>query len=37
MPGIWSWRVKPGAHVRFDDLAYGRFAIDSYEVFRRLA
>jgi hypothetical protein len=36
LEGIWSWRVKAGRSVSFDDLAYGRFATDSYEVFRRL-
>jgi hypothetical protein len=34
--GFWNWRVKPGRKVRFDDLAYGRFATDSYQVFQRL-
>ena len=36
LEGIWSWRVRPGQSVRFDDLAYGRFARESYEVFHRL-
>ena len=36
IPGIWSFRVKPGAEVRFDDLRYGSHAIESYRVFRRL-
>ncbi|MEA2179006.1 MAG: hypothetical protein QOG77_2303, partial [Solirubrobacteraceae bacterium] len=36
LPGIWNWRVKPGHSVRFDDLAYGRYATESYAVFRRL-
>jgi hypothetical protein len=36
LAGIWCWRVKPGRKIRFEDLAYGRFAIDSYGVFRRL-
>ncbi len=36
LDGIWSWRVKPGRTVRFDDLAYGRFATESYAVFSRL-
>ena len=36
LPGIWNWRVKPGETVRFDDLAYGRYAAESYEVFKRL-
>ena len=34
--GIWSFRVKPGRQVRFEDLKYGRFALESWEVFRRL-
>lgn len=36
IPGIWNFRVKPGADVRFDDLRYGSHAVDSYRVFRRL-
>ena len=36
LEGIWSWRVRPGQTARFDDLAYGRFATESYAVFRRL-
>ncbi len=36
IPGIWNFRVKPGVAVRFDDLRYGRFATESYAVFRRL-
>jgi hypothetical protein len=36
LEGIWSWRVKDGHQVRFDDLAYGSYAKDSYAVFRRL-
>ena len=36
IPGIWSFRVKPGAEVRFDDLRYGTHALESYRVFRRL-
>jgi hypothetical protein len=36
LAGIWCWRGKPGRKIRFDDLAYRRFAIDSYGVFRRL-
>jgi hypothetical protein len=36
IPGIWNWRVRPGAQLRFDDLRYGSFARDSYEVFKRL-
>lgn len=36
MPGFWNFRIRPGRQLRFDDLLYGRFAIDSYGVFRRL-
>ena len=36
LEGIWSWQIKPGHTVRFDDLAYAGFATDSYDVFRRL-
>jgi hypothetical protein len=36
LPGIWNWRVKAGETIRFDDLAYGGYAIDSYAVFKRL-
>ena len=36
MDGIWNFRIKPGQQLRFDDLLYGRFAVESYEVFRRL-
>ena len=36
IPGIWSFRVKPGAEVKFDDLRYGTHALESYRVFRRL-
>jgi hypothetical protein len=36
LEGIWSFRVRPGATARFDDLRYGSFAIDSYATFRRL-
>jgi hypothetical protein len=36
LEGIWSFRIKPGRNVRFDDLKYAHFAIDSYGVFRRL-
>jgi len=34
--GFWNFRVKPGRALRFDDLLYARFAVDSYGVFRRL-
>lgn len=36
MEGFWNFRIKPGRALRFDDLLYGRFAVDSYGVFRRL-
>lgn len=36
LPGIWNWRVKAGQKARFDDLAYARFAAESYPVFTRL-
>jgi hypothetical protein len=36
LPGIWNFRVKPGHTLRFDDLAYGGYAVESYGVFRRL-
>jgi hypothetical protein len=36
LDGFWNFRVKPGRTLRFDDLEYGRFAIESYAVFRRL-
>jgi hypothetical protein len=36
LEGIWSFRVRPGRKIRFDDLKYGRFATDSYAVFGRL-
>ena len=34
--GFWNFRIKPGRRLRFDDLLYGRVAVDSYNVFRRL-
>lgn len=34
--GYWTFRVKPGEDVRFDDLGYGGLAIESYGVFARL-
>jgi len=34
--GFWNFRIKPGHQLRFDDLLYGRVAVDSYGVFRRL-
>jgi hypothetical protein len=36
MPGFWNFRIKPGRDLHFDDLLYGRFAVDSYGVFQRL-
>jgi len=36
LEGIWNFRIRPGRKIRFDDLKYGQFAIDSYAVFRRL-
>ena len=36
LDGFWLWRIKPGHKVRFDDLAYGRFATESYATFKRL-
>jgi hypothetical protein len=36
LDGFWLFRIRPGHTVRFDNLKYGRFAIDSYAVFRRL-
>ncbi len=36
LPGIWTFRVKPGTEVKFDDLRYGTYALDSYRVFRHL-
>jgi hypothetical protein len=34
--GYWTFRVKPGEDLRFDDLGYGRIAVESYGVFTRL-
>lgn len=34
--GYVNFRVKPGTNPRFDDLKYGRYATESYEIFRRL-
>lgn len=36
IPGIWNFRVKPGVDLRFDDLGYGKPAVASYRVFRKL-
>jgi hypothetical protein len=35
-PAPWTFRIKPGETLVFDDLHYGRYAIESYEVFARL-
>lgn len=32
----WTFRVRAGREIRFEDLRYGGFALGSYEVFRRL-
>jgi hypothetical protein len=36
MDGFWTFRIKPGRSLKFDDLLYGRVAVDSYRVFQRL-
>jgi hypothetical protein len=36
MDGIWNFRIKPGHKLRFENMRYGQFAIDSYRVFKRL-
>jgi hypothetical protein len=36
MGGLWNFRIKPGHQLRFGDLIYGRIAVDSYRMFRRL-
>jgi hypothetical protein len=36
LEGLWLFRVKPGRKIRFDDLKYGTFAAESYQVFRKL-
>jgi hypothetical protein len=35
-PAPWTFRIRPGESLRFEDLHYGRYAIESYEVFKRL-
>ena len=35
-PAPWRFRIRPGERLHFDDLHYGRYARESYEVFRRL-
>ena len=34
--GVVTFRVKPGERLRFDDLHYGRFAVESYATLGRL-
>jgi len=36
LPGFWTFRIKPGHKLRFNDLIYGRAAVASYQTFRRL-
>ena len=36
LDGYWNFRIKPGHKLHFNDLLYGRFAVDSYGVFKRL-
>ena len=36
LEGFWTFQVKPGHTVTFDDLLYGRAAQESYAVFTRL-
>ncbi len=36
LDGIWNFRVRPGAQLRFDDLLYGGFAVESYRAFAAL-
>jgi hypothetical protein len=36
LEGMWLFQVKPGRKIHFDNLKYGGFATESYEVFRRL-
>ena len=36
LDGFWTFRIRPGTQLRFDDLLYGGFAKESYDVFRRL-
>jgi hypothetical protein len=35
-PAPWTFRIRPGERLRFDDLHYGRYAVESYQTFRRL-
>jgi len=34
--GFWTFKIKPGVKVRFDNLLYADFAIESYGTFKRL-
>jgi hypothetical protein len=36
MDGFWTFRIKPGHRLKFEELLYGRIAVESYGVFRRL-
>jgi hypothetical protein len=33
---FWAFKIKPGEKLKFDDLLYGKFAIESYATFKRL-
>lgn len=35
-PAPWTFRIRPGERLAFDDLCYGRHAVESYAVFRGL-
>lgn len=35
-PAPWTFRIRPGEQLRFDDLRYGHHAVESYAIFRRL-
>ncbi len=35
-PAPWTFRIRPAERLRFDDLHYGRYAIESYAILRRL-
>jgi hypothetical protein len=35
-PAPWTFRIRDGERLRFDDLHYGRYAIESYAVFSQL-
>jgi hypothetical protein len=36
LEGFWTFRIKAGEEFQIDDLHYGRFARESYEIFTRL-